>query len=671
MPITAEQARTELKRRQAMAELQRRGILSSETPQIAPESTRGIYDPNMALKTPQRLAEGFTGQGMMPTGIESVPVTPEEQAEYEQQEWLRQQIKAGNIEPVPPTFWERFKEDIPQMAGGTVGGIAGAKVGAKAGARIPAGHPYLRGGAILAGATLGAVAGGMGGKGGQLLYRQTRPNAKPMTAREIRNEIIIAGIEEGASEFAGRGLVRVGGKLIAPLKKRLIKEMPIKQIAKQLSKRGAILTPAQATESRIIDTLEGMAEKSFLGGGELQRLKRYGQPAAFAKYIDDVVKQVSKGTQTQLSPEDVGDLLLDTIVGKKMAFKATAKAAYNRVDVLAGEAKISLKPLKEFARRTMKTAAARKGIGSTQAGDTLLKKVLQLDDVISFRQAQALRSALLDEKAAMAITRDKALGLTKQFIGLTDNAMQRGTKELSPEALKAWRVANKFYRQGMETFNKKIIKNLTRNLAENPEVAVRKIFRPGASKQIRVVKNLVDKKTWYTLQTGYLEQLIRETTQPDGSVLGTGFLRRLNKMGEPTLKEMFNGRELTAIRLIGQMGDVIQRPTGGSGGMLIQLMQGTAVINLGRMALGGAKFLPAESAVVVIGPPVLSRMMVKPQFARWLSYGYKLPARSPEAAAIGARLVKEAIKIKMQIRKEEKQQETKEAMRKLPPYRGY
>lgn len=609
----------------------------------------------------------LTEQGITPTGIRSIPVDPEEQIALERNRWLQEQIESGQIEPVDPSFWERFKEDIPQMAGGTVGGITGAKVGAMAGAKIPVGHPLLKGVAILGGAGLGAFAGGMGGKGYQQYYRQkTRPTAKPMTLGEIYNEQIIAGLEEAAAELVGRGIAKVGAKALAPLRKRLIKEMPIKQISKQLLKRGAVLTPAQATESRIIDTLEGMAEKSFLGGGELQRLKRYGQPVAFSKYIDDVVKQISKGTRTQLSPEDVGDLLFDAIEGKRTIFKATAKAAYNKVDRLAGGAKVNLRSLKEFAKRKITTAVARKGIGSTQAGDTLLKKVLQLDDIVSFRQGQALRSALIDERSAMAITKDKAIGLAKEFIRLTDSAMEQGTKELSPEALKAWRITNKFYRQGMETFNKKIIKTLTKNLVENPEVAVRKIFRPGATKQIKVVKNLVDKKTWYSLQTGYLEQLIRETSDTDGIVLGKSFLNRLNKMGQPTLKEMFNGEELAAIRMIGQIGEVIQRPTGGSGAMLIQLMQAGAVVNLGRMAVGGTPALVGESATIVIGPPILSRLLVMPKFARWLSYGYKLPRGTPAATALGTRIIKEVFKIQNQIN-EEKREKVSETQ--LPPLR--
>ncbi len=591
-------------------------------------------------------------------GIVSKPVDPQERAEFERQEWLQSKIAAGEIEPVPPSYWEKLRGELPQMAGGTVGGLAGARIGLKAGTRmfspgaLPPLSPWAKGASILAGAAIGAGVGAMGGKGIQQYYRQTRPGAEPMTLGELFTENAIAGIEEAASELAGRGIAKVGGKLLAPIRKRLLPGAS--SLSKQLLKRGAHLTPAQMTESRIIDTIEGMAEKSFFGGGKLQRLKTLTQPKAFAKYVDDVVEQISRGARTNLSPEDVGDLLLDTIEGKKLAFRTTAKAAYARVDKLSKGTRVSLVSLKEFAKKSARKAKIRKGIGSTQAGDTLLGKVLQLDDFVSFKQAQSLRSALLDERSAMAVTRDKAIGLSKQFIRLTDNAMEAGANNFSDvsEAVNAWRIANKFYREGQEKFNKKIIKSLSKTLAENPEVAVRKIFRPQASRQIKVVKDLVDKGTWRQLKTANLEHIIREAADADGVVLGKTFLSKLNKLGDDTVKMIYNQQELASIRSIGKMGEILQKPTGGSGGMVIQLMQAGAAMNL---LTGGFPQLTRESAAVLIAPPVLSRMIANPTFSKWLGAGFKMPRSSPAAAALMTRILKAKIKIEKEIRAEKRE----------------
>lgn len=614
-------------------------------------------------------------------GVVSEPLATEEQIEYEKAEWLQQQMAAGKIAPTTPTFLQRVKGELPQATGGMAGGLAGAKLGAKA----PIAHPLGRAAAITGGATLGAFVGGMGGKGYQQTYQMTRPGAKPMTLGELYTDQAIAGIEEAAAELIGRGIAKVGAKALAPVRKRLLPGAT--KLSKALLKKGAHLTPAQMTESRIIDTLEGMAEKSFFGGGKLQRLKTITQPAAFAEYIDDVVRQIGKGARRQLSPEDVGEILFDTISGEQAAFKATAKAAYGEVDRLtkshiakvfkniqlpsiildetgrplsktarrlAGKkivgGKVSLVSLKKFAKETMKTAAARKGIGSSQAGDTLLKRVIRLDNNITFKQAQSLRSALIDERAAMGMTKDKAIGLAKQFIKITDDAMEEGAKQLSPEAYGSWRIANKFYRTGRQIFDKKLIRTLTKNLAENPEIAVRKIFRPGATEQIKVVKNLVDKKTWTILKEAYLERLLTESADVDKVVLGKSFLQRLNKIGQPALKEIYSGEELRAITSIGELGQLMQRPTGGSGGMLIQLTQAGAVLNLGRMVLGGAPALTGETTVILVGPPVLSRMLANPHWAKLLSVGIKLPRGTPAAATLGTRIIRTTLKIRREQR---------------------
>jgi len=639
MTISKEQASQELRRRQAIAELKRRGLIdpNATMDQITPQKPAG------GLVAPEAGISTLTA----PSIISSEPYINQD----EQERWLQEKIASGDIEPISPSFWKRFRSEIPQMAGGTVGGLAGAKAGAMAGAKIPAGHPYLKGAAVLGGAALGAGLGGMGGTGYQQFYRITH-GSKPMTLRDIYTEQAIAGIEEAASELIGRGIAKGGAKLLAPFKKRLLPGA--RGLNKVLIKRGAHLTPAQMTESRIMDTIEGMSEKSFLGGGKLQRLKTLKQPAAFSRYIDDVIEQINRGAKNNLSSEEIGDLLLDTIQGKELAFRTTAKTAYAKVDRLTGRTQVSTASLKDFARKVMQRSAARKGIGGTQAGDTLLKKVLQLDDVITFKQAQGLRSALLDEQWAMATTRDKAIGLTKQFIKLTNDSMEKSAKDLSPDALKAWRVANKFYKTGKQTFNSKIIKSLTKNLSENPEVAVRKIFQKDATKQIRLVKNLVDKKTWQTLKVAYLEETLRQSADVDKIIFGKSFLNRLEKVGKPTLKEIYNGQELQSIRSIGKLATMMQKPTGGSGGMLIQLTQAGAVLNLGRMAVGGAPALSGESGAILIGPPILSRMLANPKWSKWLSTGIKLPKGTPAASAMATRLSRVIMQIKREQAKEKK-----------------
>jgi len=203
-------------------------------------------------------------------------------------------------------------------------------------------------------------------------------------------------------------------------------------------------------------------------------------------------------------------------------------------------------------------------------------------------------------------------------------------------------------------------------LAENPEVAVRKIFRPQASRQIKVVKEMVDKNTWQQLKTAHLEHLIREASDADGVVLGKSFLSKLNKLGEDTIRTIYNQQELTSIHSIGKMGELLQKPTGGSGGMVIQLMQAGAAMNL---LTGGAPQLTKESYTVLFGPPILSRMLANPTFAKYLSAGFRMPRNSPAAAALVTRLLLAKRRIEKDMRAE-KQSQKEPTLKELRGFGG-
>ena len=570
-------------------------------------------------------------------GIEARPLTPTEIAEQEKLEIYNKMIRSGEIKPT---------KTLKSKAGEMVGRLGAESVGAygfaKAAGKLPIQSPRLKGLVVLGASGLGAGLASMGYTG----YEQTfTKRGKEMSLGEIYNEQAIDGIKSAAAEVTGRVGMKFIGKTLRPVAKKLVPGA--KKVSREFLKRGAVLTPAQATESRILDTLESIAEGSFAGGGKLQWLKRITQPQALGSYVDDVSKQIGKGVRSNLSPEEVGDLIQSTISGKRTIFKSTAKAAYGKVDDLAKGVIVDLKPLKAYASGQLKKAATRKGIGSTQAGDALLKKVMMLDDTISFKNAQGLRSALLDEKGAMSITKDKALGLASKLIGLTDNVMESGGGKLAPEAKNAWRVANKFYRTGSERFNKKIIKNLVKTLDENPEIAVKKIFRPNASRQIKAVKDLMTPSSWRNVKSAYFEDLLQKSADADGVVSGNKFLGILNGMGDDTLKSIYTQEELLNIKTVGKMAQLIQKPTGGGGKMLIQLAQPGALLNIMQ---GGS--LQGTSATIVAAPYVISRIFSSKTGSKLLSTGMKTPIGSEAAAGLTTRILAEIAKTKMEIKKE-------------------
>lgn len=522
----------------------------------------------------------------------------------------------------PESFWEGLKEELPELAGGVIGGIIGA----------PGGFP---------GAVAGAALGGAAGKAYQDAYRGITGDEKaPATSVEALKNVAKAGLTQGAYEAGGRAVIGGVQRVLAPAGKTVIPEAL--QADKILRKYGSHVTPAQKTESGLIDTLEEVAEGSFFGRGPIGKF-RLGQTESYGKYIDDVAKDFAEGIDAKLGPEEVGALYQEVFTAKNTVFKKAADVLYNKVDEVAEGATVSLVPLKEFANKVLLTAEKRKGIGATQAGDALLTKITKLNDIVTFKEAQAIRSGLGSELASMSATKDQAMGLAKKFFSLTDSALETGAKGLSGDALTTWKAADRFYKAGKEQFSNKFIRRLTEIAKDRPEFVVQTIFRDKAITQIRRVKKVVDSDTWKTLKHSYLEGLIN-TSKTDGEVVGKSFLGKLKTMGEPSLKEVFSPEELVRIKQIGKIGELIQKQTGGSGKMLIQLTQAPAVVGLGGM-LFGQPAITAGAAGFILTPYAIARMIIHPTWSKWLAEGARLPANSPQAAALAVKILGTATKI--------------------------
>jgi hypothetical protein len=588
------------------------------------------------------------------------PVPVEEQFQYEMEDWARKKIEAGELELIKPTFAQRMWAEAPQMIGGTVGGMTGGKIveGALAGAKTAAGqpfakaHPYLTGAAIVGGAGVGAALGGMGGKGYQQAYRMTRPGAKAQPLSEIYTEQLIAGLEEGASELAGRGIAagvaKAGEKLVAPLIRPGAKEA-----AMLLQASGVPITIAQATDNRLIDIMEAVAEGSLFGGGKLQKLKLIEQPKAIAKAVASMSDDFAEVAGRQMTSEEVGEIVLDAINKENKAFNRASRSIYKQVDKLiqrsgmAGEV-VDIIPLKKFAIQRAKSIA---NINRSAMGDTLLDNILKLPDRMTFKQASSLRTALMTQTRSMSATKDVALGLAKQLTKMTDDSMERSGKLLSNEAFDMWRFANKFHRQGKEIFNSKIVKSLSKRLADNPEKVVPMIFQKGASKQIRLLKNTVDEPTWNALKHGYIESLFAKAAPGGGEFSGKKFLTMLD---DNILNATFDKTEINSIRELGHAIELLQKPTqefAATGKLVV------AIAQAGAITTSAYTKRPGQAAVILLTPYALGRIAMNKKWSRLLIEGTKAPVKRSVAltriARISAGLDKEYRKQQREKRQQE------------------
>lgn len=596
-------------REQALAEAQARGL------------TIPSQQPVSNITREQALAEAQARGLQIPqlSTITSVPVDPSEEQQFKQLEFLQQGLSSGEIQPTDPTFFQRLKAELPQVGGGLVGALAFERAARPVTQKIP--NPLLQGAARIGAATLGAFVGGAGGKGFQQTFRMNRPGAKPMTLSELFTEQIIAGLEEAGSELAGRGLAKGIGAVARPIGRRLIAP-GAKEAAKLLKKSGLGITLAQATDNRLLDLMESIAEGSLFGGGKLQKLKLIQIPAAINKAAKSLSDDFAKATG-RLSGEDVGELLLDTLNKKDTVFKRASRSIYSQVDKLIKRSGatgdiVDVTALKKFAINRLRSKT---NILRSTTGDTLLDGIVNLPDKITFKQASSLRSALLTQSRNMTVTKDVALGITRQLSKMSDNAIDKAGRNLAPDALTMKRVADKFHRQGKEVFNSKIIKSLGKALADNPEKAVPIIFKKGASKQIRLVRNTVDEPTWNALKHGYIESILNASKNADGNFIAQSFL---NKLDDPILKASFSKSEIESIKNLGRAVSILQKPTsrfGATGKLVIAISQA------GILTGSAISRRPGQAALVVFTPVAFARIATNKKWSNLLIQGMKDPVK--------------------------------------------
>ena len=511
--------------------------------------------------------------------------------------------------------------------------------------------------AILGGSTVGALAGlpggvpgsiigaGLGGAGAEGLYQVGQqafgdPN-RPKSSLEAAKRIGGIGAREGALEAVGGGVMRAGQKALAPFRKTVLPEA--RAVISKFKDRikPIVLTPAEATESKTLDVLQNISEGSILGGGKFAKFKKY-RNVVFEDIADDIIQQFGSRVQ----PDEVGELFVDAITKKNESFKAVSNILYNNVDELAEDAVITTGSMKKFVEPIAEVGESLGGIEAVNSGDDLVKAVIDLPDNLSYFEAKELRTRLLSRVNEFNVLNKKApaIGKAKKIIGLLDNAIEKG---LPKDAQQAWRTANQFYREGQERFNNTMIRRLMKHAEDTgmgPEMIAKNVFKPGNFTLIKTVKGALKPKEWTKMQNWYVQDLFKKSIGGAGEISGQKLLNNMyykpTGMGDKALKEIFSPEQLKGITDFGQTLKLVQEKQGeGLGKMWIQLAQGSAVVGLGAGLAYDQDALKGSSAAIVLGPAVLSGLLMKPSVARLLTTGIKTPASSPQIAGLTTRLL--------------------------------
>jgi hypothetical protein len=637
-------------------------------PGFVPDPPEG-FEPDNKGFVPDKNSMGGYG------GITSEPVS----GEYEKELWIRENLKNGNIEEMPKSFWQKIYAELPQIAGEEVGAAAGAYAGARGAAKMPAGHPLLKGLMVAGGAVVGAGMGAMGAKGYEQSYRMSEPGSKIGSLDDVYREQLWAGAEGAISEALGRGVVGggqlawktgIGKKALAPFKKDLIpgiekldailkragRTLPPKEAAKLtehsqqlLNGTGAFLTAAQMTKTRPVDFIENAVEQSMFGGNRLFQLKRLLQPTTYKHAVKEMSDRFWKEAGQRMSPAEAGNLFVNTITNRRGTQRSLENIAFTQMGKLTSGGKHvipDLSSVQKLAKEIGAVADVAGGTGQQRQIRALANKVQKWgythgDDANYFMQAHSLRSNLLDEIRSMEMKEGRTLGKVrgqyKRISAAMTSSMEDAARKAGPREYTAWKAARKFTADGAAELDSEAINAAMRFARRKPEMVTGKVFTKYGVDTLETVKNAVGRNspTYKTLLASYLDDVITrhsglsyETRMVPS---GTRILDFMDKnLGDDMIQAMFTSpRHVQDFKDVMELGFILERTNQAGGGMLIQLLQAGGVADIGTKMLAGDA-PKAASWAITAGPAVLGRLFANPAGARWLSTGAKLSGKAQE-----------------------------------------
>lgn len=213
---------------------------------------------------------------------------------------------------------------------------------------------------------------------------------------------------------------------------------------------GIDLNAAQATGHNLPRSLQSAGERAVIGGTAIKQQIAASQ-AALATHAESLMDTFSPKTADTASAGSALQSSVQDALDKQLT---KADSMYSEVDEAAQGTRVNLKPVKEIADDILSDSEVLRKAGlDPKTATRVLKGIGELDDNASFKDAQKVRSALLDlsRSPELAIS-TTAQGMLKQVIGATDSAMMDAASD-TPELSDAFREANSHYVKIQNDFN--------------------------------------------------------------------------------------------------------------------------------------------------------------------------------------------------------------------------
>ena len=474
---------------------------------------------------------------------------------------------------------------------------------------------------------------GLGGATAEAIYQLGQhaigsPKAPETPGKALKRIGVSGGIEFG-EEGAARGLMRVlspGAKV--PKARR--------ETVEWMRKRGIQPTLAQATESRGgVGILESIAEGSFTGGPGM-RLHKANVESQLQVLGDDMVKAFGG-----MSDAEAGRMFVELLLSKKAGRQAITKPMYEEMARMSKGHLIKSAPLRRKFAKLLQEISLKDVMPSLE--NKQLKRIFMegavLPDEIPFEVVQKIRRQIGEiafahpmEKTGRLFTEQTERQLQEVYFDI--GKIYKDTKYgLPPEAAALLKRADFITSDTHNIWDKKLIQKLVK---DNPEKVINSIIKKGAV--TNVDEALATTQLFKTLPAEGKEILrgafvkdlitdkaIRKTADGNMVLDGAKLLDYLDRgVGEEVISKFMSPKEITELKYFGDALRVYAaKPAAMGGGITIKILQAGAILELGHLAIPGAKGKTeagfGTAGTILLGPKAISYLFTNPAFVKILS----------------------------------------------------
>ena len=336
----------------------------------------------------------------------------------------------------------------------------------------------------------------------------------------------------------------------------------------------------------------------------------------------------------------LGQLFQKTLTKDLQAFKSIANTKYKAVDDalntnnFANNFQVDLTNLKTFAAEELKNLGLK---GQSSNLKSFLTDILNEPNYTTFKRANILRGDFLEQSRAFTTeTLGKKKGRLSAIASqeITD-AMDNSVVPNSVKSL--LKDANKHYREGAEVFNDTLFKKIIDN---DPDLVYKSIIAAGdrptlvkktfeiLNKRIKDVgeRNILKNK----IRGEFLDDLMSKSQRSNdqfGVELDAEKLFKNFAKKEDTFKAIFSNTEINNFKKFQNALKFAQgrkSKTGGlPGGMMIQMKQSGALIQLASAASAYGTGMTGVSAGILIAPAIIAKAFTSPKIIKALTLGIK------------------------------------------------